>query len=185
MMSVSNFLFLLASETSGHSGEDHGPKLLGLGAEGWVYTGITIFILVAIFYAKAHRKIIDGLDARIAETKRELDEAAAIRAEAETLLAQAKSEQSNASRDAKAILNVAESEAAALLSKAEIDAKALIARRTKMAEDSIIAAQRTAVAEVRASAANLATQAAATVLASQHDAKSDATLVDAAIAQLN
>jgi F-type H+-transporting ATPase subunit b len=184
-MSAANLLMLLAAESAGHGGEDHGPTLLGLSAEGWVYTGITIFILVAVFYAKAHRKLIDGLDARIADTKRELDEAAAIRAEAEALLAKAKSQQNNAARDAKAMVEAAEAEAATLIGKAEIDAKDLIARRTKMAEDSIAAAQRSAVAEVRTNAATLATQAAASILTAQHDAKADAKLVDSAIAQLN
>ncbi|MFM2410431.1 MAG: hypothetical protein RL481_1259, partial [Pseudomonadota bacterium] len=66
---------------------DHGPELLGLGAEGWVYVSVTLFFLIAIFVFKAHRKIADALDAQIAETRRTLDEALAIRTEAEAVLA--------------------------------------------------------------------------------------------------
>ena len=178
-------LFLAAAETAAHAGEDHGPKLLGLDAEGWVYVGISIFILVAVFYAKAHRTILNGLDARIADTKKELDDAAAIRAEAEALLADVKQQSRDAKRRAEAMLSVAESEASAVLTKAESDAEDLIARRTRMAEDAIAAAQRQAETDIRVSAANTATLLATAYLSSHHDAKADATLVDDAISRLN
>ena len=77
------------TEVAAHA-EDHGPTLLGLSAEGWVYTGVSIFFIIAFVFFKAHRKILDGLDARIADTRRELDEAATLRAEAEALLVAAK-----------------------------------------------------------------------------------------------
>ncbi len=181
----SDSLMFLAAETASHGGDSHGPKLLGLNAEGWVYTGITLFILIAIFYAKAHRTVINGLDARIADTKRELEEAAAIRAEAEAILADAKKQSSQAQQQANAMLSVAEEEASAVLAKAETDAQELIARRTRIAEDSIAAAQRTAEADVRASAANLAMKTATAILLAKHDQKSDAKLVDKAISELN
>lgn len=172
---------LLAEGAAHAGGEEHGPTLLGLGAEGWVYVGITIFFAIAIFYMKAHRQIVAGLDARIAETRRTLDEAAAIRAEAEKLLAEAKARDAASAGDAQAILDHAEAEAADLLAKAERDAKELIARRQKMAEDKIAAAERAAEAAVRAQAAEAATAAAARLIAARHDAKSDAALVDDAI----
>ena len=81
---------------------EHGPYLLGLDAEGWVYVGLTIFFLIAIFVAKAPKRITDALDQRIADTKRMMDEAKAIRFEAETLLAQAKAQQAAAATDAEA-----------------------------------------------------------------------------------
>lgn len=155
--------------------------LLGLSSEGWVYVSITIFFLIAIFYMKAHRQIAAGLDARIAETRRTLDEAAAIRAEAETLLAEARARQSASAGDAAAIISHAEAEAAALLTKAERDAKDLTARRQKMAEDKIAAAERAAEASVRAQAAMAAARAAETLIAAHHDAGRDAALVDDAI----
>lgn len=168
-----------------HGGEHHGPTLLGLGAEGWVYTGVTIFILIAIVFGKAHRKIIDGLDSRIADTKRELEEAANVRAEAEALLADAKKQQAASTKNAKAILAQAEAEAADVVTQAEVAAKDLIARRTRMAEDKIAAAELAAVAEVRAKAAGAAALAAEQLIAAGHDAKADKNLVDSAIATLN
>src|SRR3954470_4909644 len=92
--------------------------LLGLGPEGWVYVGLTIFLLLAIFVAKAPKRIAEALDARIAETRKQLDEAKAIRAEAEALLARAKAQQAASAGDAQAILAHAQAEATDLIAEA-------------------------------------------------------------------
>lgn len=152
--------------------------------EFWVYAGITIFLLLAIFVAKAPKRIAEMLDARIADTRRQLDEAKAIRAEAEALLAEAKKRNAASAGDAAAIVAHAEQEATALLAKAETDAAELIARRGQMAEDKIAAAERAALAEVRAKAADAATKAAASIIADTHGAGADKPLVDKAIAGL-
>lgn len=162
----------------------HGPELLGLDAEGWVYVGLTIFILLAIFVGKAPQKIREILDVRIAETRRTLDEARAIRAEAEALLADAKAKQQASAGEAQAILSQAEHEATAMTAKAESDAAELIRRRTRMAEDKIAAAERSAIAEVRTKAANAAAAAAASLIREGHDATADKALVDETIKSL-
>jgi F-type H+-transporting ATPase subunit b len=138
-----------AAEAAHGAAEEHGPTLLGLDAEGWVYVGLTIFILLAIFVAKAPQKIAEILDARIADTRRALDEAQALRAEAEGLLASAKAKLAASEGDASAILAHADAEAKQLVVDAEVRAKELTERRTKMAEDRIAAAERSAVAELR------------------------------------
>lgn len=176
----------ILTQAAVHAGEGHeeGPLLLGLGAEGWVYVGLTIFILLAVIVGKAPQKIAEALDARIANTRRQLDEAKAIRAEAEALLAEAKARNAASAGDAAAIIAHAEAEAKTLVAKAESDAAELVRRRTKMAEDKIGAAERGAVAEVRAIAADAATRAATTIIASQHDAGADKAIVDRTIAGL-
>jgi F-type H+-transporting ATPase subunit b len=171
----------IAAET----GHEEGPTLLGLGAEGWVYVGLTIFFLIAIFYAKAPKMIAAALDARIADTRRQLDEAAKLRAEAEALLADAKAQHAASAGDAAAIIANAEEEAKDLIAKAEADAADLTRRRTKMAEDKIAAAERAAIAEVRATAADAATRAAAAIIAERHDASADKPLIDRTIAGLS
>lgn len=170
--------------TEADGGHHNEATLLGLGAEGWVYVGLTIFILLAIFVGKAPKKITDTLDARIAETRRELDEAKRLRAEAEALLNEAKARNAASAGDAAAILAHAEAEACALLAKAEMDLTDLVARRQKMAEDKIAAAERGAIAEVRATAADAAARAAGTIIAQRHGADADKALVDRTIAGL-
>lgn len=163
----------------------HGPELLGLAAEGWVYVSLTIFFLLAIFVAKAPKKIAAALDARIAETRRELDEARRLREEAERLLADAQARQAASAGDAASILEQAKNEARDLLAGAERDAEQLVARRTRMAEDKIAAAERGAIAEVRARAAQAATIAAERLIRERHDPARDRQLVDQTIAGLS
>jgi F-type H+-transporting ATPase subunit b len=160
------------------------PHLLGLDPEGWVYVGLTIFLLIAIFVAKAPKRITAALDQRIADTRRELDEAKAVRAEAEKLLAEAHARQAEAATDASAILAHAETEARALIAKVESDVATLIERRERMAEDRIAAAERQAIAEVRSQTATLAAVAAEHLIRNRHDAEADKALVDKAIAGL-
>ena len=71
------------------------------------------------------------------------------------------------------------------IAKAKADATALVARRTKTAEEKIAAAERAAIADVRAKAASAAAAAAAQLIAKGHDSKADKPLIDQAIATLN
>jgi F-type H+-transporting ATPase subunit b len=161
------------------------PTLLGLDAEGWVYVGLTIFLLIAIFVAKAPKRIAAILDQRIVDTRKSLDEAKALRDEAEALLAEAKRQQAAAHKDAEGIIAHARTEAAQMIDQARSDADTLVERRHKMAEDRIAAAERMAIADVRAKAATAATAAAAALIAQHHDAQADKALVDGTIANLN
>lgn len=183
---MSDLITLLAAATA------HGPEhaehaeatLLGLGPEGWVYAGITIFFMLAIFVGKAHRKVLAALDAQITETRKSLDEAAAVRAEAEALLTNAKAQQAAAAQEAKGIVAHAGHEAQAIIAKAEADAAELVRRREKMAQDKISAAERAAVESLRAKSARAAAGAAHHLIAASHSAKADKALVDEAIAGL-
>ena len=69
-----------------------------------------------------------------------------------------------------------------IVAKAKSDAEALIARRGKSAEEKIAAAERNAVAELRARTAEAAAQAARGLIAKNHNASADKALVDQAIA---
>ena len=173
-----------AHPEAAHHGITTGETVLGLNAEGWVYVSLTIFLIGLFWFGRAHHRVRDALDARIADTRRELDEAARLRAEAEALLAEAKKRNAASAGDAQAIVAPAEQEAAALLAKAEADADELMRRRAAMAEDKIAAAERQAVADVRAHAAEAAAAAAGEIIATQHGAKADKALVDRTIAGL-
>ena len=70
----------------------------------------------------------------------------------------------------------------AIIAKAEVDTAELVARREKMAQDKIGAAERSAVESLRAQTAEAATSAAGVLIAANHNAKADKALVDEAIA---
>ncbi|RVT39818.1 F0F1 ATP synthase subunit B [Sphingobium algorifonticola] len=156
------------------------PKALGLDATAWVSLAMAIFIAVLI-WKKVPALIARGLDGKIATIRTQLEEASKLRAEAEALKAEYEAKLAAAAGEANALKARAEEEAAQLLDDAQANATALIARRQKMAEDKIAAAERSAIADVRAKAVQAATAAAAALIAEGHDAGADKALVDSAI----
>lgn len=176
-------LLLLAAQAAAHA-EAHEPTLLGLNAEDWVYVAITIFLVIAIFVMKAPGKITTALDEQIAQTRKNLDEAAAIRAEADALLADARRKHEESGKEAEVLLQHARHEAETLIAKAEQDTTALIARREKMAQDKIGAAERAAIDELRARTAQAAASAARGLIAENYTAAADKAQVDTVIAEI-
>ena len=158
----------------------HEPAFLGVTAPGFVALSMLVVIGIMI-WQKVPGMIAGALDSRIATIRKQLDEATALRAEAEAQLAEAKARNAASAGDAQAIVAHAEAEAAGLLAKAEADLAELIARRQTMAEDKIAAAERGAIAEVRALAADAAVRAATTILAERHGADADKALIDRTI----
>jgi F-type H+-transporting ATPase subunit b len=145
---------------------------------------MTVLLLFAIFGAKAHKTIGSGLDSSISEIRKQLDEARALRAEAEDLRKQYADRIASAEKDAEAMLVHARVEAVSIITKAEADAVAVISRREKMAADKIAAAELAAVSELRTRAANAAAQAARGLIARNHSASADKALVDQAISSI-
>lgn len=167
------------------AGEHHEEAtLLGFGAEFWVYVSMAIFFALAIFVGKLPSRITGALDERIAAVKRQLDEAKAVRAEAEALLADANARREAATKDAEAIIARAHSEAAELVATSEKAAALTIERRTAAAESKIVAAERAAEAELRADVARRVTAAAAALIAAKSDKALQGKLTDDAIAGL-
>lgn len=160
------------------------PTLLGLEPYQWVALAMLVLILFAIFGARVHKTVAGGLDGRIAAIRQQLDEAKALRAEAEALRAEYAAKIAGAEKDAAAMLANARHEAEGIVAKAESDTGALIARRERMAQDKIAAAERAALDELRVRAADASTRAAASLIRERHDAAADRQLADRMIAEL-
>jgi F-type H+-transporting ATPase subunit b len=156
---------------------------LGFDATGWVSLAMIAFIAVLI-WKKVPAVIGRALDAKIATIRNQLDEAANLRKEAEALKAEYEAKIASAAKEADAMRAAAEKESAELIVAARAEAEALVGRRQKMAEDKIGAAERAAIAEVRARAAAAATAAAGILIRETHDAKADKGLVDQMIGKL-
>ncbi len=172
-------LILLAAAAEQHEE----ATALGMTAGGWV--ALSMLTVFGIMLRAGVPKLIAGmLDKQIAEIRAQLDQAKALRAEAEALRGQYAAKIAGAEADAAAMVEHARHEAEAIMAQAETHTTALIARREKMAQDKIGAAERAALADVRAIAANAATSAARGLIAENHDAKADKALIDTAIAGL-
>jgi F-type H+-transporting ATPase subunit b len=176
---------MTTATTEAHGGEAHAaPAALGMDATMWVALAMLVVILFAI-WKKVPAMIGGMLDKQIAGIKEQLDQATNLRKEAEAIKAEYEAKAKQAAADAEAMKAHAEEEAKLIIAKAKDDATALIGRRAKSAEDKIAAAERAAIAHVRAQAASVAAAAAASLIAAHHDGKADAGLVDETIAKLN
>jgi F-type H+-transporting ATPase subunit b len=160
------------------------PTALGMAAAAWVSLAMLV-VIALLLWKKVPAAIGASLDKKIAAIRANLDEAAALRADAEKLKAEYEAKAEAAGKEAETMLAHAREEAEAIVAQARADAASLIERRGKIAEDKIAAAERSAVAEVRARAANAAAAAAARLIAERNDVQSDKALVDAAINALS
>jgi len=132
-------------------------------AEFWVAAAFVIFVAV-LGYFGVHRMLVKGIDDRRDRIKSELDEARRLKEEAQALLAQYRSKQQEAEREAQAIVASAKAEAERLAAAAETKLEEFVGRRTKMAETKIAQAEAQALADVRSAAAEAAAAAAEVIL---------------------
>ena len=150
--------------------------------EFWVLVGFLIFfILLGRTLWKVMR---DGLDGRAAKIKEQLNEAAQLRAEAESLLNLYRSKQEQAVKDAEDILAQAKAEADLMLKNAEADLKRSLAAREAQAKDRIALAEQAAIQQVKARAVEIAVRAATGLVTESIDQSGAAALVDRAIDDL-
>ena len=160
------------------------PTLFGLFAPPAIVALAMIVVIALLLWKKVPSAIGRSLDDKIAAIRAQLDEAEALRRDAEALKAEYEAKAKAAEGDAAAIVDRAHHEAEAIVVKAQADATSLVERRQRMAEDKIAAEERSVIAELRATTARTAATAAAKIIAERHDAGSDKALVDGAIAGL-
>lgn len=132
-------------------------------AEFWVLVSFVIFMGI-LGYVGVHKTILSALDARSKKISEDLDEARALREEAQKVLADYERKRREAEGEAQAIVAAAQTEAERIAVEAKQKSEDFVARRTKMAEAKIAQAETQAVAEVRAIAADTAVKAAGQVL---------------------
>lgn len=174
----------LTVEHGGTGATNHpDPSVFGLDATVWVSLAMLVFLAVLV-WKKVPALITGGLDKQIAAIRQRLDEAKQLRTEAEALRDEYARKLGDIENQTQTIVAHAQDEAKALIAKAETDAADLVTRRARMAEDKIAAAERTALAEVRAKAADAATRAAAALIAANHGPDADQAIVDRTIAGL-
>ena len=148
-----------------------------------VLLAFLLFVGILIYF-KVPSQIGKMLDARSASIKSELDEAKALREEAQSLLASYERKQKEVQEQADRIVASARDEAQAAAVSAKEDIATSISRRLAAAEEQIASAQASAVKEVKDQAVVVAVGAAQDVIAKQMDAKNANGLIDDAIEQV-
>ncbi|MEM6889580.1 MAG: F0F1 ATP synthase subunit B [Pseudomonadota bacterium] len=148
-----------------------------------VLLGFIGFIAVLIYF-KVPRLVLGMLDKRADGIQSELDEAKALRDEAQTLLASYERKQREVQAQADRIVEAAKEEARVAAEEAKLDLEKSVARRLAAAEDQIANAQASAVKDVRDEAVAVAVAAARQVIAQQMSDADGAALVDKSLQEV-
>ena len=114
----------------------------------------------------------------------ELDEARALREDAQTLLASYERKQREVQDQAQRIVAHAKAEALEIAEQAKVDVQKTLERRLAAAEDQITSAQASAVREVRDRAITVAVAAAKDVVAQQMSTADASKMIDDSIAEV-
>ncbi|MEP0153864.1 F0F1 ATP synthase subunit B [Pseudophaeobacter sp.] len=149
-----------------------------------VLLGFLLFVGILLF-VKVPSLLGGQLDARAEGIQKELNEARALREEAQTILASYERKQQEVQAQADRIVAAAREDAAAAAEEAKADLETSIARRLVAAEEQIASAEASAVKEVRDQAISIAVAAADQVIAKQMTATEANKLIDAAITDVN
>jgi F-type H+-transporting ATPase subunit b len=148
----------------------------------WVAVAFLCFVVLAA--RPVSRALTGALDARSSRIRNELDEAQALREEAQKTVAEFKRKQRDALKEAELILDHAKIEAKRLAERAERDLEAALERREQAALDKIAQAEAQALQEVRDQAIDVALMATAKLLADNLGPERSGAIIDRAIRDL-
>ncbi|MEM1346221.1 MAG: ATP F0F1 synthase subunit B [Pseudomonadota bacterium] len=145
-----------------------------------VALGLGLFFAI-LFYYGVHKLLFGMLDARAERIRAELNEARALREEAQKTFAEFERKQKDVAKQAEEIVENARAQAHEAADKAKADLAASIERRLKAADEQIALAEQRAVKEVRDKAATVAVAAARQVLTERIGDDQGTAMIDAAI----
>jgi F-type H+-transporting ATPase subunit b len=152
-------------------------------AEFWVGLALVVFVGLLV-WLKVPGLAAKSLDDRAEKIRAELAEAERLRKEAEALLASIRARRDETERQAADMLANAEVEAKRLEADARARLEEQVKRRADLAQRRIGQAEAQAAQDVRAAAAELAADIAASVLAQRAQAMTSDPLIDKAVAEL-
>lgn len=144
-----------------------------------------ILFIAILLYFKVFSRIAGMLDSRAEGIKTELEEARALREEAQSLLASYERKQKEVQDQADRIVSAAREEAEAAAAQSRLDLEKSLERRMAAADEQIGSAEAAAIREVRDQAIVVAIAAARDVIARQMTAADGNKLIDESIAQVD
>jgi F-type H+-transporting ATPase subunit b len=145
--------------------------------------GFVLFVGVLLYF-NVPRMITAKLDERAVKIRRDLDEARALRDEAQTLLAGFERKQKEVQGQADDIVAAARVESERAAAQAKDDIRRSMERRLATATEQIAAAEKAAIRQIKDRAVTVAVAAAADVIARNMQAQDADALIDASIAEV-
>ena len=149
----------------------------------WVAIAFLVFVVLAA--RPVWGALTGGLDARSMRIRTELEEAQALREEAQKTVAEFKRKQHDALNEAEKILDHALVEAQRLRERSERDLEAALERREQAALDKIAQAEAQALQEVRDQAIEVALVATAKLISENLGKERSGAMIDQAIQDLS
>jgi F-type H+-transporting ATPase subunit b len=146
----------------------------------WAFVALILFF-VLVAYFKVPGMITKALDARSARIRRDIEEARSLKDEAKAQLAEYQRRRQEAETEAREIVDGARREAAGILQEAKVKSEDYVARRAAMAELKISQAESDAIAEVRASAVDIAVAAATKIITDRNASGQSGRFLDQSI----
>ena len=151
--------------------------------EFWVAISFFLFLGLLV-YLKVPSLVTKALDARAEAIRKEIEEAARLREEAQKLLAKYEGMRKQAEQEAEEILAVAKQEAEAVVTEARKVFEELIERKRASADEKIRQASMHAVKEIRTRAADLSIAAAEEALSGRIKGAKATKLIDESVAAI-
>ncbi|MEC7537343.1 MAG: F0F1 ATP synthase subunit B [Pseudomonadota bacterium] len=148
----------------------------------WVAVAFVIFVIAVFKPIKG--ALIGGLDAKIEEIRREVEEAEKLREEAQSLLANYQRQQRQAMQDAENIVARAKEEAVRHRAEADEAMKEMVRRQEEQAREKIAQAEAAAIQEVKLMAVDLAMAASEKLLADKLVGDEGSRLIDKSISEI-
>lgn len=152
-------------------------------ATAWALVGLVIFTGI-VLYLKVPAMVTKSLDERADKISNELDEARELREEAQNLLAEYQAKRQAAEKEAEEIVAAAKREASLLSEDAARKTAEFVERRTASAEQKIAQAEAQAMADVRASAVDVAIAAAEQIVAEKVTGATASGLIKTSISEI-
>lgn len=149
-----------------------------------VLLGLIVFVAILVYF-KVPGMIGGMLDKRAEGIQSELDEARALRDEAQSLLASYERKQREVQEQADRIVAAAKEEATVAAEEARADLAKSLERRMAAAEEQIANAQSAAIKEVRDQSVTVAMSVAREMIAKQMTAAQANGLIDSAIEEVD
>jgi F-type H+-transporting ATPase subunit b len=149
----------------------------------WALVALLIFFALLV-WLKVPGQVAAVLDRRSEKIRDELEEARKLREEAQELLAEYQRKRKEAEKEAEAIVGAAQREAELLADEARRKTDEFVTRRTKLAEQKIAQAESQAFAEVKASAVDIAVEAAKSILIEKASGKSAESLFNKGVEEV-
>jgi len=149
----------------------------------WVMIAF-IATMAFLWHKGAFRAIGGALDKRSDQIRKELEEAQALKEEAQALLASYQRRQRKVVEDAESILSNATAEANRIIARAEGRIEEEVKKRTELAEQKIAQAQAAAIRDVSARAVDITISASEALLTSELSGKASTSLLDDAVSDV-